>query len=219
MKRIYLKANHLKANYLKTVLAGTVAAVLLAGCGGGGGSSGNTTPADLTYRNLALKATVKSSVDESLSNVKVVNDGISNLNNAYWTGFKKDDQFVMVFNDFKEIKKLVIHTNDIRINATNPTKIISLAKGVNSNNSIEWIDVFFDKPTVEPTTTTTVNGQPVITKAEYLVCSSHKEENNTITCNFDKPLYVLFAQLRLADSNPSVQHIYEFEVWGNDAPR
>lgn len=206
----------MKRNYLKALMATTVVTALLAGCGGGGGSGNNLPPPDLTYRNLALKAAVQSSVDPKKSDVRAVNDGITNLNNAYWTGFNKDDQFLVVFNDFKQVNKLVIYTNDLNVNSATSLKTISVAKSLNANGKIEWLDVYFDKP---PTTTPTTGTTGTVTTPQYLVCSSHKEENNTITCNFDNPLYLLFVQLRMNTNSQGSQHIYEFQVWGNDAPR
>ena len=212
----------MKRNYFGLALAGGLTLALLTGCGGGGGSSGgNTTPANLTYRNVAL-ASDKTFADSLVSkdDVKYINDGISNQNNNYWQGFKKDDYIRLVFNDFKKVDKLVLYTNDLTIDNNNPTKIVSIAQAVLSSGDINWIDVYFKQPATPPTiTTTNASGQTVTTTPEYLVCSKVVAENNTITCTFDQPRYILFARVRLTDNLPAAQHLYEFEVWGTDAPR
>ena len=212
---------HMKRIYITLALVSGLTAALLSGCGGGGSSSNSLPPGNMTYRNVAL-ASDKTYADSLVSkdDVKYINDGINNQNNNRWQGFKKDDYIRLVFNDYKKVDKLVLYTNDIKIDENLPTKIISIAQAVKSNGDIDWIDVYFNQPETPPTVTTTnASGQVTTTTPAYLVCSSYKAENNAITCNFSEARYILFARVRLTDNQPASQYLYEFEVWGNDAPR
>lgn len=208
----------MKRNLTRLILVGSISflsILTLGGCGGGGSSGSSLPPANLTERNLALESKLQSSVDENRSNVKNVNDGISNQNNNYWTGFNKNDNFVMSFGDYKQINKLVIYTNDISNNISLPAKKISFASRLATNGTDpEWIDLYFVKPADTTETSTGTAAKP-----EYLACSTYEAKGNTITCTFDKPLFIVLARLRLTDNSPSAQRIYEFELWGHDAPR